>query len=52
MLNLRENSIDVLYDRPFFMLTNLQYLDISENMLQDLPPEVFKDVQVSYFKLV
>lgn len=46
VLNLAENSIDVLYDRPFFMLTNLQYLDLSGNMLQDLPPEVFKDVQV------
>lgn len=36
-----------LVQRNFFMLTRLKYLDLSGNPLQDLQPDVFRDVPVS-----
>lgn len=45
-LNLAYNSIEELVQRLFYMLGKLKYLDLSGNPLQDLPPEVFKDIQV------
>lgn len=49
-LNLADNSIVELVQRNFFMLTRLKYLDLSGNPLQDLQPDVFRDVPVSVDK--
>lgn len=46
-LNLADNLINELVPRVFFMLGRLKYLDISKNPLNDLPPDVFKDILVS-----
>lgn len=48
-LNLADNSIGELVQRIFFMLSKLKYLDLSGNPLQELPPDVFRDVPVSFF---
>ena len=47
MLNLADNSIADLETKVFQMLTKLKNLDLSRNPLEDLPPDVFKDVIVS-----
>jgi len=44
---LADNSIVELVQRNFFMLSRLKYLDLSGNPLQDLQPDVFRDVPVS-----
>lgn len=46
-LNLAENLIVELVPRVFYMLGKLKYLTLSGNPLNDLPPDVFKDILVS-----
>lgn len=46
-LNLAENLIVELVPRVFYMLGKLKYLSLSGNPLNDLPPDVFKDILVS-----
>lgn len=40
-----------LVQRNFFMLSRLKYLDLSGNPLQDLQPDVFRDVPVSCLQI-
>ncbi|ALC40167.1 rdo [Drosophila busckii] len=47
-LNLADNSIVELVQRNFFMLSTLKYLDLSGNPLQDLQPDVFRDVPFKF----
>lgn len=46
-LNLADNSLAELEAKVFQMLTKLKILDLSRNPLEDLQPDVFKDVIVS-----
>lgn len=46
-LNLADNSLADLEAKVFQMLTKLKILDLSRNPLEDLQPDVFKDVIVS-----
>lgn len=48
-LNLANNQIGEITSRPFSKLSKLQHLDLSDNHLKDLPPEVFRDISVSVF---
>lgn len=45
-LNLADNAILVLVQRVFYHLNKLKYLDLSENPLAELPPDVFQDITV------
>jgi len=51
-LNLADNSLADLEVKVFQMLTKLKILDLSRNPLEDLQPDVFKDVIVSNFYYV
>lgn len=46
-----DNSIEELPQRVFLMLGKLEYLDLSNNPLQNLIPDVFKDIMVSEYTL-
>ena len=46
-LNLADNSLVDVATKVFQMLTKLKALDLSRNPLEDLPPDVFKDIIVS-----
>lgn len=46
-MNLARNQISSLPAKLFHMLTKLRILDVSENPLEDLEPDVFKDITVS-----
>lgn len=45
-LSLDNNLIEKLAARDFLGLAKLKYLDISDNPLTDLPPDVFRDIPV------
>lgn len=45
-LSLANNLIEKLAHRVFYMVSKLKYLDLSENPLTELPPDVFKDITV------
>lgn len=45
-LNLAGNEISKLSQRVFYMLTNLEHLDLSHNPMVDLLPSAFKDIMV------
>lgn len=45
-LNLADNAIHELVPRVFYMLNKLKYLDLSGNLLEELPADVFKDITV------
>lgn len=45
-LHMIDSSINELNTRLFLHLAKLKYLDLSMNSIEDLGPEVFKDVQV------
>lgn len=47
-LNLADNSLVDVTTKIFQMLTKLKTLDLSRNPLEDLPPDVFKDIIVSW----
>lgn len=47
-LNFARNQIDSLHAKSFHMLTKLRVLELSENPLEDLPPDAFKDITVSF----
>lgn len=45
-LSLSNNLIEKLAARDFLGLAKLKYLDLSDNPLADLPPDVFRDIPV------
>lgn len=45
-LNLANNLIEKLAHRVFYKVSKLKYLDLSENPLTDLEPDVFTDITV------
>lgn len=45
-LNLADNLIEKLAHRVFYKVSKLKYLDLSENPLTDLTPDVFRDITV------
>lgn len=50
MLNLADNLLEEMVSRLFQQLTKLKYLDLSGNPLEDLTPDVFRDVMVRKFE--
>lgn len=50
-LNLADNSLVDVTTKIFQMLTKLKTLDLSRNPLEDLPPDVFKDIIVSWLNI-
>ena len=46
-MNLADNSLSDLETKVFQMLTKLKILDLSRNPLEDLQPDIFKDIIVS-----
>lgn len=47
MLSLADNALEVLLPRMFQQLTRLKHLDLSGNPIDDLVPEIFRDIMVS-----
>ena len=51
MLSLADNSLEEMVPRLFQQLTKLKYLDLSGNPLEDLTPDVFRDIMVRKCRL-
>lgn len=47
MLSLADNFIEALLPRMFQQLTRLKHLDLSGNPIDDLVPDIFRDITVS-----
>lgn len=47
MLSLTDNSLEVLLPRMFQQLAKLKHLDLSGNPIDDLVPDIFRDITVS-----